>query len=105
MAAARLSFFCSISYAAAVLKNRIGKTLFVLLLITLGILFFILFPILALNVIPADVLQQIAKFFAALLGFGSGVTVQFWAPLLTFVILAYLFFNFSYLLIRKAELK
>lgn len=98
-------FFCSISYAAAVLKNRIGKTLFVLLLITLGILFFILFPILALNVIPADVLQQIAKFFAALLGFGSGVTVQFWAPLLTFVILAYLFFNFSYLLIRKAELK
>ena len=86
-------FFCGISFAAAVLKNRIGKTLFVLL------------PILAVNVLPAEVTSGLFHFFARLLGFGPNRTLQLWAPMLTFLAATAVFSGFSYLLMRRAELK
>lgn len=98
-------FFCSVSFAAAVLKNRIGKALFILLLITLGILVFILLPVLIVNVFPAEVTSSLFYFFAGLLGFGPNRAPQLWAPMLTFLVLSGLFSGFSFLLIRKAELK
>lgn len=98
-------FFCGISFAAAVLKNRIGKTFFILLLITLGILLFVLLPILAVNVLPAEVTSGLFHFFARLLGFGPNRTLQLWAPMLTFLAATAVFSGFSYLLMRRAELK
>lgn len=96
--------FCSLSYFAVLVINRVGKT--VSLLIGVGICGIILLIIALFQFVFSDeIVRKTAEFVTKAIGFMGDGTVNVVFPILTFVVLGAFLGVGSYALIRRTELK
>lgn len=94
--------FCSLFYLAVLIINRVGKT--VSLLIGVSVCSIILLVI-AQSVFPDDLVSKIGTFMMRAMGFMGDGTTNLFFPILSFFIIGVVFEIGSYAVIRRTELR
>ncbi|MEG0276313.1 MAG: hypothetical protein RR630_04715 [Coprobacillus sp.] len=103
---ALLYFFAAIgSYLCALISNRIGKKPFYFILITIGLLIFIILPLVINLFIPADIMMEIGKAITWIIGYASNGVIHFLNPISFIIVMIALLGCLSFVIIKKTELK
>lgn len=95
----------SLMYLLNLISNKIGKKIFYFILITLGLVLFVITPLLFNLVLPRDLVMDIVYGVLRVIGYRSDGTIQFLIPILTIAAVNVLIMISSYHVIKKTELK
>ena len=95
----------SLMYLLNLISNKIGKKIFYFILITLGLVLFVVTPFLFNLVLPKELMGAIIYGVLRVIGYRSDGTIQFLFPILTVLVVNVLIMISSYWVIKKTELK
>lgn len=95
----------SLMYLLNLISNKIGKKIFYFILIVLGLILFVMVPLLFNLVLPRELVMNIIDGVLRIIGYRSDGTIQFLFPILTVFAVNVIIALSSYCVIRKTELK
>lgn len=95
----------SLMYLLNLISNKIGKKIFYFILITLGLVLFVVTPLLFNLVLPRDLVMDILYGVLNVIGYRRDSTIQFLFPILTILVVNVVVMIGSYYVIKKTELK
>lgn len=93
------------AYLCTLLANKIGKKRFYFIVIALSLIILVIVPLVINIYIPLEIVTKIANAIVWAFGFTANGTIQFFNPIICIVLIIGIIEYFSFVTIKKTELK